>query len=542
MITSPESLAWKTLTLHKQEIEQLTLSTLFQAEPNRFQDMTCKAAGITLDYSKNLAHKTTLKLLQQLAQEHQLDTRIKGMMSGGMVNNTEKRQALHTALRSHEHTSHPYGRRVAEVLEKMGQFVEAVHQGHRRGYTGKAITDVVNIGIGGSDLGPLMVTQALTPFHKQGITCHFVSNVDASDICETLKRVNPETTLFIVASKTFSTTETLTNAATARSWLSGKLGHVDAVKQHFIAVTANTPNATEFGIDVENIFPMWDWVGGRYSLWSAIGLPIALAIGMQGFNQLRTGAATMDEHFWSQPFKRNMPVIMGLLGIWYINFWDAHSQAVLPYDHYLRSFTKYLQQLDMESNGKRVRNTGGLVNYHVGPVIWGDVGTNGQHSFHQLLHQGTRFIPADFIVTLNSHNPVGEHHSQLFANCLSQSRALMTGKTLEQAKNEFLKMGYSDAEAEALAPHKAMPGNRPSNTLVMDSLTPETLGALIALYEHKIYVQSVIWEINAFDQWGVELGKQLCRDIFNVIDTKNAANDFDASTQGLIDLYRGSTR
>jgi glucose-6-phosphate isomerase len=543
MITNPESLGWKTLALHKKEIEGEKLASLFDADPNRFEAMSCHAAGITLDYSKNIVNATTIKLLEQLAQEHHLDARIKGMMSGSVVNNTEKRQALHTALRSHSGVINPYEDTVNEVLEKMRDFVEAVHDEKWKGYTGKPIANVVNIGIGGSDLGPLMVTQALKPFHREGIECHFVSNVDASDICETFKQLDPETTLFIVASKTFTTTETLANASTARKWLLEKLGDNESVQKHFVAVTANINNAVEFGINEDNIFPMWDWVGGRYSLWSAIGLPIALAIGMDGFNELRAGAAAMDQHFWTEPFERNMPVIMGLLGVWYINFWDAHSQAVLPYDHYLSAFTKYLQQLDMESNGKSASSRGGYVNYHVGPVIWGDVGTNGQHSFHQLLHQGTRFIPADFIIALNSHNPVDEHHSLLFANCLSQSRALMTGKTLVQAKEEFIAMGYSAAEAEALAPHKAMPGNRPSNTLVMESLTPSTLGALIALYEHKIYVQSVIWEINAFDQWGVELGKQLCRDIYNVLDSSmlnrsKASERFDASTDGLINLYQ----
>jgi len=331
----------------------------------------------------------------------------------------------------------------------------------------------------------------------------------------------------------------LTNAITAQRWLVDCLGD-DAVKVHFVAVTANTANAVSFGIDEDNIFPMWDWVGGRFSLWSSIGLPIALATGMDAFNDLRAGAAEMDKHFSTTPLEQNLPVIMGLMGIWYINFWDAHSHAVLPYDHFLRSFTKYLQQLDMESNGKSASSRGGYVNYHVGPVIWGDVGTNGQHSFHQLLHQGTRFIPVDFIVSLKSQNPIGDHHALLFANCLSQSRALMVGKSQCQAKTEFINLGYSSEEAEALSPHKTMPGNRPSNTLILEELTPKSLGALIALYEHKTYVQSVIWEVNAFDQWGVELGKKLCKEIFTELSKAKMENNFDASTVGLMGLYKAT--
>ncbi len=536
-----ENQAWEALLNHQKELQAVKIVDLFAKDPNRFKAMSCETAGITLDFSKNIATLQTLDLLIQLAEERQLPERIQSLLSGEYVNRTEMRQALHSALRSHNPNTRTQEEAVSAVLEKMGRFVEAIHSGNLCGYSGEKITHIVNIGIGGSDLGPLMVAEALTPYRIDTINCHFVSNIDASDICETLKRLDPASTLFIVASKTFTTVETLANASTAKSWLLDWCVDEAAIQNHFVAVTSNTGNAVAFGIAEDNIFPMWDWVGGRYSLWSAIGLPIALAIGINGFNRLRAGAAAMDEHFLSAPLDSNLPVLMGLLGVWYINFWDAHAHAVLPYDHYLRYFTKYLQQLDMESNGKSATLHGGYVDCHTGPVIWGDAGTNGQHSFHQLLHQGTRLIPVDFIAPLQSHNPMGDHHSLLFANCLGQSRALMTGKSIEQARDEFLEMGYSEDEAAGLAPHKVMPGNRPSNTLIVDQLTPESLGALIALYEHKVYVQSVIWDINAFDQWGVELGKKLCHEIHEVIEGKTEGHSLDASTKGLIQLYQGGS-
>jgi len=534
-MTSP---ARNALVEHQAEMQTVRLVDLFADNPDRFQQMSCNAAGITLDFSKNIATGKTLDLLVELAREYRLEERIHSLLSGDYVNHTEKRQVLHTALRSRHPNTASQESDVAPVLAKMADFVNAVRAGESCGYSGKKITDIVNIGIGGSDLGPLMVTEALTPYQVDGLKCHFVSNIDASDICETLKQLDPATTLFVVASKTFTTVETLTNAKTARAWLLENSGSDAATQHHFVAVTANVDKAVAFGIAVRNIFPMWDWVGGRYSLWSAIGLPIALAVGMDNFNRLRDGAAAMDEHFLHAPLAQNIPVLLGLLGIWYINFWDAHAHAVLPYAHYLRNFTKYLQQLDMESNGKSTTRGGGSVNGHTGPVIWGDAGTNGQHSFHQLLHQGSRLIPVDFIVALNSHNPAGEHHSLLFANCLGQSRALMTGKSIEQAEREFLEMGYCAAEAATLAPHKVMPGNRPSNTLIVDKVTPDSLGALITLYEHKVYVQSVIWDINAFDQWGVELGKKLCHEIHCVIEEKDSPVNLDASTMGLVQMYR----
>lgn len=531
--------AWKQLTTHKSELEATRISQLFKETPSRCPEMTCTAAGLTLDYSKNIANAETMALLFQLAREHDLETRIQQLVSGEPVNFTEKRPALHTALRDTSALDKTLAKTVEETFLSMGKFVAAVHNGDWRGYSGERITDIVNIGIGGSDLGPFMVTEALKPYAQPAMTCHFVSNIDATDICETLKTLNPRTTLFIVASKTFTTLETLTNAATAREWLVASAEDESAVAKHFVAATASVSGAVKFGIVEDNVFPMWDWVGGRYSLWSAIGLPIALAVGMEHFNTLRAGAAEMDSHFASAPLEENMPVIMAMLGVWYRNFWDAHSHAIIPYDHYLRYFAKYLQQLDMESNGKSASGEG-FVDYQTGPIIWGEAGTNGQHSFHQLLHQGTCLVPIDFIAPLRSHNPVGEHHNYLFANCLSQSYALMAGKSLNQAQREFIDMGYTDDEAIRLAPHKVMPGNRPSNTLVLEKVTPRTLGALIALYEHKVFVQSVIWEINAFDQWGVELGKKICSDIYQVITGDERGEEFDPSTLGLVALYKAT--
>ena len=532
--------AWEQLAAHKTELEGARIPDLYQQSPSRCADMSCSAAGLTLDYSKNIATTDTMALLFKLAREHKLETRVQQLLSGEQVNFTEKRPALHTALRNQAALDATLAQSVKDTFSKMGDFVEAVHSGVWRGYSGERITDIVNIGIGGSDLGPFMVTEALKPYGKPGITCHFVANVDASDMCETLKSLCPRSTLFIVASKTFTTLETLTNAATAREWLVNAAERDTAVAKHFVAATANVENAVKFGIVEDNVFPMWDWVGGRYSLWSAIGLPIALAVGMQHFNELRAGAADMDQHFASAPLEENMPVIMAMLGIWYGNFWDAHSHAIIPYDHYLRYFAKYLQQLDMESNGKSASGEG-FVDYQTGPIIWGEAGTNGQHSFHQLLHQGTRMVPVDFIAPLKSHNAVGEHHKYLFANCLSQSYALMCGKSLAEARQEFIDMGYAEEEATQLAPHKVMPGNRPSNTLVLDQVTPQTLGALIALYEHKVFVQSVIWEINAFDQWGVELGKKICSDIYQVIRGEKQGEEFDPSTLTLVAMYKNKT-
>lgn len=531
------STTWNLLEAHKNTLANTSLSSLFERSPNRLADFSCEAAGIFADFSKNLITEETLSLLLALANEVNLKQAISALLDGSTVNVTENRPALHTALRSHRAATAVQEAEVDKVIAQMSAFVGAVYSGQFRGFKGDAITDVVNVGIGGSDLGPVMVTRALGAYNSGVVRSHFVSNVDATDISLVLAELNPATTLFVIASKTFTTIETLTNASTAREWIMNWANDEAAIANHFVAVSTAFDKVKAFGISPDNIFPMWDWVGGRYSLWSAIGLPIALAIGMDGFNQLRAGAAAMDEHFASAPLAENLPVLMGLIGIWYSNFWGAHSHAVLPYDHYLRFFPKYLQQLDMESNGKRALVDGGSVNYHTGAVVWGDAGTNGQHSFHQLLHQGSQFVPADFIAVVKSQHPVGNHQALLFANCLAQSRALMVGKTLAEAEAEFTAMGHSEKEAKSLAPHKVMPGNRPSTTLLLEELTPASLGSLIALYEHKVYVQSVVWGINAFDQWGVELGKKLSSEIDRIMRGEVSIESVDASTANLIQRY-----
>lgn len=531
------STTWNLLEAHKNTLANTSLSSLFEKNPNRLAEFSCEAAGIFADFSKNLITEETLSLLLALANEVNLKQAISALLDGDTVNVTENRPALHTALRSHRAATAAQEAEVNKVIAQMSAFVGAVYSGQFRGFKGDAITDVVNVGIGGSDLGPVMVTGALGAYNSGVVRSHFVSNVDATDISLVLAELNPATTLFVIASKTFTTIETLTNAATAREWIMSWANDEAAIANHFVAVSTALDKVKAFGISTDNVFPMWDWVGGRYSLWSAIGLPIALAIGMDGFNQLRAGAAAMDTHFASAPLAENLPVLMGLIGVWYNNFWGAHSHAVLPYDHYLRLFPKYLQQLDMESNGKRALVNGGSVNYDTGAVIWGDAGTNGQHSFHQLLHQGSQFVPADFIAVVKSQHPVGNHQALLFANCLAQSRALMVGKTLAEAEAEFTAMGYSEKEAKSLAPHKVMPGNRPSTTLLLEELTPASLGSLIALYEHKVYVQSVVWGINAFDQWGVELGKKLSSEIDTIMRGEASIESVDASTANLIQRY-----
>jgi glucose-6-phosphate isomerase len=428
---------------------------------------------------------------------------------------------------------------VQRVLSQMRSFVEGVRAGKLRGHSGKALTDIVNIGIGGSDLGPYMATEALEPYAGR-LRAHFVSNVDAAHLGRTLKRLNPEETLFIVASKTFTTQETLTNARSARDWLISRLGAQSAVASHFAAVSTNIAATSAFGIEPERVFEFWDWDGGRYSLWSAIGLPVALYIGMDAFEEMLAGAYAMDRHFASAPLESNMPAILALLGVWYIDFWDARTHAVLPYDQGLHRFTAYLQQLDMESNGKRVDHTGRVVDYLTGPVVWGEPGTNGQHAFFQHLHQGTQFTPADFILPLRSHYPLEPHASMLIANCLAQTQALMRGKNEAEVRAELQTQGMSEARIAQLLPHKVFPGNRPSNTILMDRLTPSTLGALIALYEHKVFVQGAIWDINSFDQWGVELGKQLANRILEDLDAQRAGDSHDASTRGLLERAAGA--
>lgn len=536
-----QSTTWQALAAHSQQIPHMR--ELFADDPARFSNMSLSTCGLFLDYSKNRATPETLNLLLTLAQEAKLDAKIKAMFAGDIINTTEKRAVLHTALRSTAQQSiiaegQDIVPEVQQTLNKMQQFVTSVTSGQWKGYTGKAITDIVSIGIGGSFLGPKIVSQALRPYWITGLNCHFVANVDGTSISEKLKLLDPETTLFIMSSKSFGTQETLTNTLTAKAWFLAKGGSQSDVAKHFVAVTSNVAKATDFGIDADNIFPMWDWVGGRYSLWSAIGLPIALLIGMDNFRSLLKGAQQMDTHFANAPLAENMPVIMGLFSLWYGNFFNAQSHVVLTYDHYLRGLPAYFQQLDMESNGKSVTLNGTHVDYSTGPVIWGGEGTNGQHAYHQLLHQGTALIPADFIMPLQSHNPIGEHHDQLASNCFGQTQALMQGRTLDEALAELSKSSLSDEEKLLIAKHKVMPGNKPSNTLLMDKLTPETLGALIALYEHRTFVQGAIWDINSFDQWGVELGKSLGNDVLARIGAEQDATALDASSNGLINLYR----
>ncbi|MCK7631255.1 glucose-6-phosphate isomerase [Shewanella sp. JNE10-2] len=536
-----QSSTWQALSAHTQNLPHMR--ELFATDAARFKNMSLSACGLFLDYSKNRVTAETLELLFSLAKDSQLEAKIKAMFAGEIINTTEKRAVLHTALRSKASQSiiaegQDIVPEVQQTLSKMQEFVETVTSGQWKGYTGKAITDIVSIGIGGSFLGPKVVSQALRPYWNQGLNCHFVANVDGTSISEKLKLLDSETTLFIMSSKSFGTQETLTNTLTAKAWFLAKGGLQSDVAKHFVAVTSNVTKATEFGIDADNIFPMWDWVGGRYSLWSAIGLPIALLVGMDNFRALLNGAHQMDEHFASAPLAENMPVIMGLLSLWYGNFFNAQSHVVLTYDHYLRGLPAYFQQLDMESNGKSVTLDGTDVDYSTGPVIWGGEGTNGQHAYHQLIHQGTALIPADFIMPLQSHNPIGVHHDQLASNCFGQTQALMQGRTFEEALAELANSSLTDEEKQLIAKHKVMPGNKPSNTLLMNKLTPETLGALIALYEHRTFVQGAIWDINSFDQWGVELGKNLGNDVLARISAEQDSSALDASSNGLINLYR----
>lgn len=536
--------SWKALEDHAESISSLHMRDLFKEDPTRFNRFFTEAAGIKLDYSKNRITSETMSLLMSLGRESQLPEKIEAMFQGKAINTTEKRPALHIALRNLSSSSimvddEDIMPEVRSTLQQMDKFVWRIHSAQWRGFSNKPFTDIVSIGIGGSFLGPKLVSASLKPYWSNALNCHYVANIDGSHITEVLRHLNPETTLFIIQSKSFGTQETLENTKVARSWFLRNGGNIETIAKHFVAVTANTEAAIDFGIEQENIFPMWDWVGGRYSLWSAIGLPIALTIGMDGFKALLSGANAMDTHFRTAPLEENLPVIQALLGVWYGNFLGADSHAILPYDHYLRGLPAHIQQLDMESNGKSVDLDGNPVAYTTGPIIWGGAGANGQHAYHQLLHQGTRFSPADFIIPLQSHNPVAHHHDILFANCLSQTQALMQGKTEQEAKKELLDSGLSETEANKLAPHKAIQGNKPSNTLLFDRATPRTVGALIALYEHKVYVQGVIWNVNSFDQWGVELGKQLGNEILKKLLKKPSSSEFDTSTEGLINLYNG---
>lgn len=534
--------AWQALSAHFVTMQSMHMRQMFQDDPRRFEKFTVQLGDLFFDYSKNRINEETVALLVKLAEQSELPAYIERMFRGEKINNTEGRAALHTALRNRSGCPVLVDGKnvmpdVQRVLGLMRRFCDAVRNAEHVGHTGKAIRDIVNIGIGGSDLGPLMACEALKPFADQRLRVYFVSNIDASHLCETLKKVDAETTLFIVSSKTFTTQETLTNARSARAWLVEQLGDEQAVAKHFAAVSTNLEATSKFGINPSNVFEFWDWVGGRYSLWSAIGLPIALYLGMDRFEELLGGGHMIDEHFRHAPLDKNIPVLMALLGIWYGNFFHAESNAVFPYDQYMHRFTAYLQQLDMESNGKGVDREGQVVDYDTGMEVWGEPGSNGQHAFYQLIHQGTRLIPSDFIAPMHSQNPLGEHHAILIANCFAQTEALMVGKTEEQARAELVAQGLSGEALAALLPHKIFPGNKPTNTLLIQQLDAHTLGMLVALYEHKVFVQSVIWNINPFDQWGVELGKQLAAKILKELPDSAATAPHDASTSGLIEYY-----
>ncbi|XP_015601400.1 glucose-6-phosphate isomerase [Cephus cinctus] len=545
--------AWNKLQAYfDNNSSKININELFQQDPNRFQKFsltidTPEDGPILLDYSKNRITDEVIGLLLELARARKIEQARDAMFSGEKINFTENRAVLHTALRNRSNTPILVEGKdvmpdVNGVLEHMKQFTNQVLSKEWKGFTGKPIEDVVNIGIGGSDLGPLMVTEALKPYHV-GPRVHFVSNIDGTHIAETLKKLNPETALFIIASKTFTTQETITNATSAKKWLLSHLNNDAAVAFHFVALSTNTEKVKEFGIDEKNMFGFWDWVGGRYSLWSAIGLSISLSIGFENFEKLLSGAFFMDQHFRTTPLEKNAPVILALLGIWYHNFYKAETHALLPYDQYLHRFAAYFQQGDMESNGKSVTRSGETVNYSTGPIVWGEPGTNGQHAFYQLIHQGTRLIPADFIAPVRSHNKVqGDlHHKILLANFLAQTEALMKGKNQEQAKAELEKSGLSPEQVTAILPHKLFQGNRPTNSIVVKQVTPFTLGALIAMYEHKIFVQGIIWDINSFDQWGVELGKQLAKAIEPELNNSDKITSHDSSTNGLISFIKEYT-
>ena len=538
--TSTQS--YKYLTNHYIDILTKSLKELFEADNQRFNKFSLQFENILLDYSKNRIDEETVALLIQLARECGVNKAIEAMFSGEKINVTEDRPVLHVALRNRSNKPvYVDGKDVMpdvnRVLQHMKEFSEAIISGEWKGYTGKPITDVVNIGIGGSDLGPVMVTEALKAY-KNHLNLHFVSNVDGTHIAETLKNLNTETTLFLIASKTFTTQETMGNAHTARNWFIENGGKDEDVAKHFAALSTNTEGVEKFGIDTKNMFEFWDWVGGRYSLWSAIGLSIALSIGFDNFEELLAGAHAMDEHFKSAELEQNLPAILALIGIWHNNFFEAETQAILPYDQYMHRFAAYFQQGDMESNGKHVDRNGKHVDYQTGPVIWGEPGTNGQHAFYQLIHQGTKLIPCDFIAPAQSHNPLGEHHNMLLSNFFAQTEALMNGKTEEEVIAELKKAGKTDDEISKIAPFKVFEGNRPTNSILVKKITPRTLGSLIAMYEHKIFVQGIIWNIYSFDQWGVELGKQLAGKILPELKDNAEVSSHDSSTNGLINQYK----
>ncbi len=542
-INPTQTQAWQALEAHFAANKETRLKDLFAQDPKRFDKFSLTFGGdILVDYSKNLITEETLKLLVELAKETELRSAIDAMFNGDKINMTEGRSVLHVALRNRsdrpiESDGKDVMPEVNAVLAKMKGFCEKIISGEWKGYTGKAIQHVVNIGIGGSDLGPVMITEALRPY-KNHLQMHFVSNVDGTHIAETLKKIDPETTLFLVASKTFTTQETMTNALTARDWFIKIAGDKAHVAKHFAALSTNGKAVAEFGIDTNNMFEFWDWVGGRYSSWSAIGMPIALSVGFENFEALLQGAFEMDMHFATASYEQNVPVLLALIGLWYNNFYGAESEAILPYDQYMHRFPAYFQQGNMESNGKYVDRNGKPVDYQTGPIIWGEPGTNGQHAFYQLIHQGTKLIPCDFLAPAISHNPIGDHHPKLLANFFAQTEALAFGKSKEEVEAEFLAAGKTLEQVKDLVPFKVFEGNRPTNSILFKSLTPKTLGALIAMYEHKIFVQGAIWNIFSFDQWGVELGKQLANKILPELGNNEAVTSHDCSTNGLINTWK----
>ena len=541
-INPTETLAWQKLTAHYLEMQAVHLRDLFHDDPKRFEKFHLMLGDILVDYSKNILDEDTLHHLIDFAHECKLGEAIQVMFQGAKINQTENRSVLHIALRNQSNQpilveGEDVMPQINAVLKQVKEFSEKLLHQQWKGYTGMPITDIVNIGIGGSDLGPYMVTEALRPYH-QSIRPHFVSNVDATHLVETLKKVNAETTLFIIASKTFTTQETMTNAESAKAWFLEKSNCKGDVAKHFVAVSTNTKAVTEFGIAPENMFVFWDWVGGRYSLWSSIGLSIACTIGYDHFSALLEGAHAMDNHFKNEPFEKNIPVILALIGFWYGNYFDAASEAILPYDQYLHRFAAYFQQGNMESNGKSVDRNGQPVLYQTGPVIWGEPGTNGQHAFYQLIHQGTRVIPCDFIAPAISHNPLSDHHAKLLSNFFAQTEALMLGKTEEEVKEELTKSGMSKEEIDFHLPFRVFTGNKPTNSILFKQLTPRVLGILIAMYEHKIFTQGVLWNIFSFDQWGVELGKVLAKKILPELNSTDSISSHDSSTNALINYFK----
>ena len=540
-INPTETPAWKKLNAHHSQIKDVRIKTLFDQDPSRFDKMSIKFNELLFDYSKNILSDETKQLLLELSAECNLSTAIEAMFKGELINETENRAVLHTALRSFSNTplivdNEDIMPEIEKVRHQMKIFCEKVHQGKWKGYTGKKIKHIVNIGIGGSDLGPVMVTEALKPYWMTDLQAHFISNVDGTQVVETLKNLDPEETLFLIASKTFTTQETMTNAHTARDWFLKSAKDEKLIAKHFVALSTNEKAVLKFGIAAENMFIFWDWVGGRYSLWGAIGLSIALTIGYDNFEQLLMGAHASDEHFRKVSFQSNIPVIMALIGLWYTNFFGSETEAIFPYDQYMHRFAAYFQQGNMESNGKHVDRNGKDVKYKTGPVVWGEPGTNGQHAFYQLIHQGTHLIPCDFIAPAVSHNPIGEHHVILLSNFFAQTEALMNGKDKDEVEGDLA--GMEKSNMEKLIPFKVFEGNRPTNSFLIKKITPHSLGSLIALYEHKIFVQGVLWNIFSFDQWGVELGKKLANKILSELKQVDLVTSHDASTNGLINEYK----